>query len=57
MMTRWQRAAVAVEAGHTSPAEVRRVLGFSGDSAADTNREPRAAALLPSDPQTAHDSN
>ncbi len=29
MRTRWQRAAEAVEAGKTSAAEVRRVLGFS----------------------------
>jgi general secretion pathway protein E len=29
MVTRWQRACRAVEAGLTSPAEVRRVLGFS----------------------------
>lgn len=29
MITRWQRACEAVEAGLTSPAEVRRVLGFS----------------------------
>ncbi|HVX59109.1 MAG TPA: GspE/PulE family protein [Pirellulales bacterium] len=29
MVTRWQRAVQAVEAGLTSPAEVRRVLGFS----------------------------
>jgi general secretion pathway protein E len=28
MVTRWQRAVAAVEAGTTSPAEVRRVLGF-----------------------------
>ena len=28
MTTRWQRAIAAVEAGTTSPAEVRRVLGF-----------------------------
>ena len=28
MVTRWQRAYQAVEAGRTSPAEVRRVLGF-----------------------------
>jgi len=28
MITRWQRACAAVEAGQTSPAEVRRVLGF-----------------------------
>ena len=32
MVTRWQRACQAIEAGLTSPAEVRRVLGFS-DSA------------------------
>jgi general secretion pathway protein E len=30
MVTRWQRACQAVESGWTSPAEVRRVLGFSG---------------------------
>ena len=29
MITRWQRAHRAIEAGLTSPAEVRRVLGFS----------------------------
>ncbi|MEN6494596.1 MAG: GspE/PulE family protein [Thermoguttaceae bacterium] len=29
MATRWQRACAAVEAGLTSPGEVRRVLGFS----------------------------
>ncbi len=29
MVTRWQRALDAVQAGLTSPAEVRRVLGFS----------------------------
>lgn len=29
MVTRWRRACLAIEAGHTSPAEVRRVLGFS----------------------------
>jgi type II secretory ATPase GspE/PulE/Tfp pilus assembly ATPase PilB-like protein len=29
MTSRWQRACEAVECGHTSPAEVRRVLGFS----------------------------
>ena len=28
MVTRWQRALQAVEAGRTSPAEARRVLGF-----------------------------
>jgi general secretion pathway protein E len=31
MLSRWQRGCRAVEAGLTSPAEVRRVLGFSGD--------------------------
>jgi type II secretory ATPase GspE/PulE/Tfp pilus assembly ATPase PilB-like protein len=31
MTSRWQRAIQAVEAGLTSPAEVRRVLGFSGE--------------------------
>src|SRR5262249_55072289 len=29
MVSRWDRAYRAVEAGQTSPAEVRRVLGFS----------------------------
>jgi type II secretory ATPase GspE/PulE/Tfp pilus assembly ATPase PilB-like protein len=29
MVDRWQRAVTAIEAGLTSPAEVRRVLGFS----------------------------
>lgn len=33
MVTRWQRAARAVEAGLTSPAEIRRVLGFTGGKA------------------------
>ena len=28
MVTRWQRAIAAIEEGTTSPAEVRRVLGF-----------------------------
>jgi general secretion pathway protein E len=32
MIDRWQRACAAVEAGLTSPAEVRRVLGFSQSS-------------------------
>jgi len=31
MSSRWQRACRAVDEGLTSPAEVRRVLGFSGD--------------------------
>ncbi len=31
LKTRWQRAAEAVNAGITSPVEIRRVLGFSGD--------------------------
>ena len=31
MVTRWQHASRAVEAGLTSPAEVRRVLGVSGE--------------------------
>ncbi|MDB5351525.1 MAG: type secretory pathway, ATPase PulE/Tfp pilus assembly pathway, ATPase PilB [Planctomycetota bacterium] len=35
MVTRWDRARQAVEAGATSPAEVRRVLGFS--EGADTH--------------------
>jgi type II secretory ATPase GspE/PulE/Tfp pilus assembly ATPase PilB-like protein len=33
MVDRWQRAITAIEAGWTSPAEVRRVLGFSRFSA------------------------
>jgi type II secretory ATPase GspE/PulE/Tfp pilus assembly ATPase PilB-like protein len=33
MVGRWRRAAAAVEAGVTSPAEVRRVLGFGGPGA------------------------
>ena len=33
MVTRWQRAYQAVRAGLTSPAEVRRVLGFSDNPA------------------------
>ena len=32
LVDRWSRAAAAVEAGITSPAEVRRVLGFSQKS-------------------------
>ena len=32
MVDRWARATAAVEAGITSPAEVRRVLGFSDNS-------------------------
>jgi type II secretory ATPase GspE/PulE/Tfp pilus assembly ATPase PilB-like protein len=32
MVTRWQRAYDALRAGRTSPAEVRRVLGFSNPS-------------------------
>ena len=32
MVTRWQRAHHAIRAGLTSPAEVRRVLGFSESS-------------------------
>ncbi len=32
MVTRWQRACQAIDAGLTSPAEVRRVLGFSESS-------------------------
>jgi type II secretory ATPase GspE/PulE/Tfp pilus assembly ATPase PilB-like protein len=32
MVTRWQRALALVEAGQTSAAEVRRVLGFSADT-------------------------
>jgi type II secretory ATPase GspE/PulE/Tfp pilus assembly ATPase PilB-like protein len=31
MHSRWQGACRAVDKGLTSPAEVRRVLGFSGD--------------------------
>ena len=29
MIDRWERACVAVEAGLTSPAEVRRILGVA----------------------------
>jgi general secretion pathway protein E len=36
MVTRWQRACQAVEEGWTSPAEVRRVLGFPGNPGEDT---------------------
>ena len=36
MIDRWQRAAHAVEAGLTSPAEVRRVLGFSKNQSDQT---------------------
>jgi len=32
MVTRWQRALEAVQAGMTSPQEIRRVLGFSADA-------------------------
>jgi len=34
MTSRWQRALAALEAGRTSPAEVRRTMGFSGPLAA-----------------------
>ena len=34
MVTRWQRAIQAVEAGLTSPTEIRRVLGFAGGTVA-----------------------
>lgn len=33
MVTRWQRGIAAIEAGLTSPAEVRRVLGFGNSTA------------------------
>jgi general secretion pathway protein E len=39
MTTRWQRALAAVEEGLTSPAEIRRVLGF-GDSMEERPRGP-----------------
>ncbi len=32
MVTRWQRALESVQAGMTSPQEIRRVLGFSADT-------------------------
>ncbi len=32
MLTRWDRAREAVEAGRTSPAEIRRVLGFARET-------------------------
>ncbi len=35
MVSRWDRARQAVESGATSPAEVRRVLGFSGKAETD----------------------
>lgn len=35
MVTRWQRACQLIEAGQTTPAEVRRVLGFGGSGVAD----------------------
>jgi type II secretory ATPase GspE/PulE/Tfp pilus assembly ATPase PilB-like protein len=35
MVTRWDRAVQAVEAGWTSPAEIRRVLGVSGGPTAE----------------------
>ncbi|GAG07086.1 unnamed protein product [marine sediment metagenome] len=34
MVSRWQRAARAVDEGMTSPAEVRRVLGFGNEERA-----------------------
>jgi type II secretory ATPase GspE/PulE/Tfp pilus assembly ATPase PilB-like protein len=37
MVSRWERARRAVEAGLTSPAEVRRVLGIDDEPAATTN--------------------
>jgi type II secretory ATPase GspE/PulE/Tfp pilus assembly ATPase PilB-like protein len=37
MVTRWPRAYQAVDAGQTSPAEVRRVLGFSNPACAVTS--------------------
>jgi general secretion pathway protein E len=40
MIDRWSRAAAAVESGVTSPAEIRRVLGFSN---------PRTDARIPID--------
>ncbi len=39
MVTRWQRAVTAIEEGTTSPAEVRRVLGFSPESLARSASE------------------
>ena len=36
MISRWQRACRAVDEGLTSPAEVRRVLGFSGGTGGET---------------------
>jgi type II secretory ATPase GspE/PulE/Tfp pilus assembly ATPase PilB-like protein len=38
MVTRWQRACQAIDAGLTSPAEVRRVLGFSDTSPSPSGR-------------------
>lgn len=37
MIGRWRRACLAIEEGRTSPAEVRRVLGFADGPEADQN--------------------
>jgi hypothetical protein len=50
MVTRWQRAYEAVESGITSPAEVRRVLGWSDQSPHEAARRspgPSEAGDLP----------
>jgi type II secretory ATPase GspE/PulE/Tfp pilus assembly ATPase PilB-like protein len=41
MTSRWQRAVAAVEEGLTSPAEVRRVLGFGDTTEGRTADERR----------------
>jgi general secretion pathway protein E len=46
MVDRWQRACTAVEAGLTSPEEVRRILGLGGPPSSDTDAQrPREADL------------
>ncbi|MBN2475800.1 MAG: type II/IV secretion system protein [Pirellulales bacterium] len=45
MITRWQRACWAVESGLTSPAEVRRVLGFS-DTTDGISGDPARQSVL-----------
>ncbi len=39
MVDRWSRATAAVESGETSPAEIRRVLGFSSPKSGRPNRD------------------
>jgi general secretion pathway protein E len=47
MVTRWDRACQAIEAGLTSPAEVRRVLGFSDRPGMAGGGNPPASPLPP----------